>query len=163
MVCILDLEESQVNENTPDAADESEIDEVFSTHAYSLNTVTPASSLHEDCDASEDEISSRVDGMDFQGLFISHGSQARGHHHNQSSSSAQYPRRVAVSTAGSFGGPSRPSVSADGNRAEGGDEGNENPSGPLGTWESDEAVHACRLCSRRFTTFLRRHHCRYVM
>jgi hypothetical protein len=28
-------------------------------------------------------------------------------------------------------------------------------------WEPDESVSSCRLCHRRFTAFLRRHHCRY--
>ncbi|RKP36385.1 hypothetical protein BJ085DRAFT_21759, partial [Dimargaris cristalligena] len=27
-------------------------------------------------------------------------------------------------------------------------------------WEPDEAARHCRLCERRFTLFVRRHHCR---
>jgi hypothetical protein len=163
MVCILDLEESQVNETSTDAAaDESEIDEVFSTRAYSLTTVTPASSLHEDCDLPRDENTSHDDPYYVQGLLISNGSQSmRGHANSQSSSSSQYPRRVAITTASSSGGHASRSSISGANRLEGGDEGPENPDGPVRTWESDEAVNACRLCNRRFTTFLRRHHCRY--
>ncbi|KAJ2503698.1 hypothetical protein GGH96_000038 [Coemansia sp. RSA 1972] len=31
---------------------------------------------------------------------------------------------------------------------------------PESAWEPDEATHSCRQCSRRFTLFVRRHHCR---
>ncbi|KAI8325086.1 hypothetical protein GQ54DRAFT_252028, partial [Martensiomyces pterosporus] len=31
---------------------------------------------------------------------------------------------------------------------------------PESAWEPDEATAVCRQCARRFTLFLRRHHCR---
>jgi FYVE zinc finger len=154
--CTLDLDES---ESTTEAADESEIDEIFSTRALSLITTTPASSLHEDLDEPQYGFTFNVD-EDHHAVHFTQ--TTHGDRYNQSSGSSNYPRRIAI------GDPAiNPTASArhprSDNRPGGGhgNEGNRNPRGHSATWEPDETVLSCRLCSRRFSTFLRRHHCRY--
>lgn len=129
----------------PEITDESEVDETFSTRAQSLNTATPASSLYEtQMDALPDQLASSPQ-------------TAQGHRHTTSSTSNRSQRVSSVLL------PASPVLRRHGMNQSGGsgNDGDGRPGPQRATWEPDEAVEMCRVCNRRFTTFLRRHHCRY--
>lgn len=122
-------------------------------------TTTPASSLHEDFDESQYRFASDVE----EDNNVIHDTQtSHRHRHNQSSSSSSYPRRIAIGDPAINPSPSGRHSRSDRPGGGGGNEGNGNPRGHIAAWEPDETVLECRLCNRRFTAFLRRHHCRYM-
>jgi hypothetical protein len=128
----------------PETTDESEVDETFSTRALSLSTATPASSLYE----------SQIDPVSDQ--LASAPQTAQGHRYTTSSSSNRSRTLSGVPL------PS-PVLRRRGTSQSGGsgNDGDGQPGPQRATWEPDESVQLCRVCNRRFTAFLRRHHCRY--
>lgn len=125
-----------------------------------MTTATPASSVYEGLDRPTDEVISEFERNCPEGQP---GSQSHGQRHTHSSNASQYPRRNAGNDATSFrDGPCRhPSIRNNRSPGDGNNEGNENPGGGRALWEPDENVSSCNVCHRRFTAFLRRHHCRY--
>jgi hypothetical protein len=140
--------------------DESENDEIFSNRALSMTTTTPASSLHEGLEESQYALSSDTDeyAADSQGTQAAHGYRPT----QTNSNSSQYPRRIAIGDGAIAQSSSAARQQLGSNRGSvGGNEGSRNPEQNNHFWEPDESVVACRLCHRRFTAFMRRHHCRY--
>jgi FYVE zinc finger len=125
--------------------DESEVEEVFSVHTQSLHTPTPASSLHE-----EPTYIPTVP----TNSYATTATQSSTHYrrHTPSSSFATRPPTTDLSRR-----PHRPSRRSNHDN----DENRPPEENPSIQWEADDQVQICRLCNRRFTAFLRRHHCRY--
>jgi FYVE zinc finger len=104
-----------------------------------------------------------MEDHDVRSVMVHSSQRTHGHRPNQSTSSSRYPRRLPVGDArsahsGSQGQPSPQNSS----NSSGGNDGNGDRGGRGATWEPDENVMACLTCSRRFSAFLRRHHCRQV-
>lgn len=125
-----------------------------------MTTATPASSVYEGLDRPTDEISSELEHNCPEGQP---DSQSRGQHHTHSSNASQLPHRNEGNDATSLReGPYRyRSIRSSRSHSDGDNDGNENPRGSRASWEPDESVSSCTVCHRRFTAFLRRHHCRY--
>lgn len=148
-------------EHPAETTEESDVDDVFSTRAFSLTTATPSSSYHETFQDFRQPLHSDTDQRDHPAqrpVPMTHGQRS------PRSSSASYPRRIAI---GESSIPSTASGNPQYARTEpndpggGGSERERNPRDSF-HWEPDETVNACRICNRRFTAFMRRHHCRYL-
>jgi hypothetical protein len=125
-----------------------------------MTTATPASSVYEGFDRPTNELISELEGNSYERQFKFH---SHGNHHARSSSSTRYPRRNMDSESTQTRDSQQRRSSVQVNRS-GGDDSNDgdgNPGGTRASWEPDESVNSCGLCHRRFTAFLRRHHCRY--
>lgn len=122
-----------------------------------MMSATPASSLHEDHNESRYEPASDIE----ESAVHSHSFQrTHGHRPSQSTGSSN-PRPLPIGDARDVtAGGSQVNPLLRGYNSSGGDEGNNNQGGARASWEPDENVSACPLCNRRFTAFLRRHHCR---
>lgn len=125
-----------------------------------MTTATPASSVYEGLDRPTDEVISESEHNCPEGQPAS---QSHGQHHTHGSNASQYSHRSAGNDPTSLrDGPNRyRSIRNIGSAGDGDNDGNENPGGSRASWEPDESVTSCNVCHRRFTAFLRRHHCRY--
>jgi hypothetical protein len=135
---------------------------VFSTRTLSLTTITPASSLHEDHRESDDDASSDMEDRDVPSAMV-HSSQRRHGHRPSQGMTSRYPHHLPIGDAsGAHSGSQGQPSPQNGSSSSGGNDGNGDRGDRGATWEPDENVMACPLCSRRFSAFQRRHHCRQV-
>lgn len=135
--------------------DESEIDETFSTRAQSLNT--PTSSLYETPEDQPQPLPQPTESPE-QTVSSTYHASTQGHRHTSSSTSVRSQRIPGSSQILPVSYPRRRRGTSQSGGS--GNDGNGYPGGHRAIWEPDDSVQMCRLCNRRFTAFLRRHHCR---